>query len=144
MHSHAQILETGNKQRSILFRIINVKRFLAVSSVKKKDIFKNFFVTHKLCLENVRNKRGAAEDNSTSNIAINLLYYLLKKLKNIYIVSWFLKRFHQSGAQSVFKCNYYPLNRKKMGLLSGTFPDICWCSLSRTTLLANLFFNKNF
>ena len=115
MHSHAQILETGNKQRSILFRIINVKRFLAVSSVKKKDIFKNFFVTHKLCLENVRNKRGTAEDNSTSNIAINLLYYLLKKLKNTYIVSWFLKRFPQSGAQSVFKRNYYPLNRKKNG-----------------------------
>ena len=132
MHSHAQILETGNKQRSILFRIINVKRFLAVSSVKKKDIFKNFFVTHKLCLENVRNKRGAAEDNSTSNIAINLLYYLLKKLKNTYIVSWFL---------NVIIINWI---EKKTGLLSGTFPDICWCSLSRTTLLANLFFNKNF
>ena len=144
MHSHAQILETGNKQRSILFRIINVKRFLAVSSVKKKDIFKNFFVTHKLCLENVRNKRGAAEDNSTSNIAINLLYYLLKKLKNIYIVSWFLKRFPSQVHNQFLNVIIIHWIEKKTGLLSGTFPDICWCSLSRTTLLANLFFNKNF
>lgn len=73
MHSNIQVLKTGNKHRIILSKTINVKRFLAVSSVNETGKFKVLFVTHKPCMENVRNKTETAEDNK---IDLQYCYHL--------------------------------------------------------------------
>ena len=92
------MLETGNKHRSLLLRIVNVKNFSWVSSVNKTGKFKIFFVRNKPPIKNIGHKAGTAEDK------INLkyhhhLFFATKNQKIITSFPYFQKNFPNQACQ---------------------------------------------